>query len=123
MSRKSKCDYLQAIYARYRKTSRQEKGRIHDEFSQACGYHRKYAICLLNQPISKTSPRRRLRWILIYGIRFPYGQDAGGRGHGEAVLPGGGGGPAAAGEPCGVAHRCPGRPERRQGGGLIRRLD
>jgi hypothetical protein len=50
MSRKSKWDYLRAIYFRYQKASKPLRARILDEFCQVCGYNRKYAIRLLNGP-------------------------------------------------------------------------
>lgn len=62
MSRKSKWDYLKAIYSRYRKVSKPLRARILDEFCQVCGYNRKYAIRLLNGPEpqkSKTNPKAR----------------------------------------------------------------
>lgn len=46
----SKREYLRAIRSRYRKASRSEKSRILDEFCAVCGYQRKYAIRVLNQP-------------------------------------------------------------------------
>ena len=50
MSGKSRCDYLKAIYSRYKKVSKPLRARILDEFCQVCGYNRKYAIRLLNGP-------------------------------------------------------------------------
>jgi len=50
MSQKSKWEYLKAIYTRYRKASKELRALILDEFCQVCGYHRKYAIRLLNGP-------------------------------------------------------------------------
>ena len=63
MSRRSRKDYLQSIYARYQKASRPEKQRILDEFCANCRYHRKHAIRLLNQalPAGPAKPQRRLR--------------------------------------------------------------
>jgi hypothetical protein len=60
MARRSKRDYLQSIYARYRKSTRAEKQTILDEFLQVCGYHRKYAIWLLSRPPSSGSRPRRI---------------------------------------------------------------
>ena len=48
MSCASKRDYLQRIYSRYRLARGTEKQGILDEFCANCGYHRKYAIRLLN---------------------------------------------------------------------------
>ncbi len=61
MSAEAKRQYVQAIYQRYRHASRAEKQRILDEFCQVAGYHRKYAIRLLNGPApgAMRSPRRR----------------------------------------------------------------
>jgi hypothetical protein len=49
MSSKSKREYLEAIYLRYRRSSRKKKAVILDEFCAACGYHRKHAIRLLRK--------------------------------------------------------------------------
>jgi hypothetical protein len=43
-------EYLRAVYARYRRSSPAKKRVILDEFCRVCGYHRKYAIRLLNGP-------------------------------------------------------------------------
>lgn len=63
MSAKSKRDLLCAVYSRYRKASREQRSAILDEFCAATGYHRKYAIALLNRPpedVARPSrPRRR----------------------------------------------------------------
>lgn len=62
MSRKSKWDYLKAIYFRYQKVSKPRRARILDEFCQVCGYNRKYAIRLLSGPAPqkpKTYPKGR----------------------------------------------------------------
>lgn len=50
MSAQSKYEYLTAIRERYQHGSKQEKTMILDEFCTVCGYHRKYAIRLLNAP-------------------------------------------------------------------------
>ena len=49
MSSRSKREYLEAIYPRYKAASRNQKKLILDEFCAACGYHRKHAIRLLKQ--------------------------------------------------------------------------
>jgi hypothetical protein len=62
MSRKSKWDYLKAIFFRYQKASKPLRSRILDEFCQVCGYNRKYAIRLLRGPApqkTKTHPKTR----------------------------------------------------------------
>ena len=58
MAQQSKREYLESIYLRYRQSSRAEKQRILDEFMRVCGYHRKYAIGLLNRPLPEPRPRR-----------------------------------------------------------------
>jgi hypothetical protein len=49
MSSRSKREYLEAIYLRYKRASRRQKAIILDEFCAACGYHRKHAIRLLRK--------------------------------------------------------------------------
>lgn len=58
MAQQSKREYLESIYQRYRQSSRPEKQRILDELMRVCGYHRKYAIGLLNRPLAERRPRR-----------------------------------------------------------------
>src|SRR5882724_9205398 len=66
MKTTSRRDYLQRIYPRYRDARNSEKGHILDEFCANCGYHRKYAIRLLNgappenQPVRQRRRRRRV---------------------------------------------------------------
>ncbi len=67
MSHQVKWEYLRAIHARYRQASLALKQRILDEFCQVSGYHRKYALRLLNGPPPghpRPRPRRRAP---IYG--------------------------------------------------------
>ena len=52
-------EYLRAIYARYRRSSIEVKGKILDEFCRVCDYHRKHAIRLLHGPRPETHPRPR----------------------------------------------------------------
>jgi hypothetical protein len=47
MTRRSVREYIGALHARHGQTSRQEKGRILDEFTQGNGYHRKATVRLL----------------------------------------------------------------------------
>ena len=61
MSEQSKWEYFQAIYSRYHKADKQEKQHIIDEFCRVCGYHRKYAIGKLSNPITKDKSRQRRR--------------------------------------------------------------
>jgi len=55
MSLASKYEYLRAIYHRYHSANKATKKIILDEFCQNCGYHRKYAIRLLNSPLENKS--------------------------------------------------------------------
>ncbi len=48
MGHQVKGEYFRAIYERYRKAGRRTKHMILDEFCLDTGYHRKYAIGLLN---------------------------------------------------------------------------
>jgi hypothetical protein len=71
MKTSSRRDYLQRIYQRYRDARSSEKGHILDEFCANCGYHRKYAIRLLNgaPPESKPVSRPRRRRKASYGAQ------------------------------------------------------
>jgi len=72
MKRSSRKDYLRRIHPRYRQASPLQKRRILDEFCANCGYHRKYAIRLLNGPPPGSRPvlrRPRLRSV-TYGPRL-----------------------------------------------------
>lgn len=61
MSSKAKREYLLEVYKRYRTSIKEEKKKILDEFCSVCGYHRKYALKLLNKDsIEEISrPKRR----------------------------------------------------------------
>lgn len=62
MSAPARWEYLKAIHARYRQAARKDKGPILDEFCAVTGYHRKYALRLLNgPPPGAQRPRRRRR--------------------------------------------------------------
>ena len=62
MSAPAKWEYLKAIYARYRQARREGKSQILDEVCRTTGYHRKYALRLLNgPPPGGARPRRRQR--------------------------------------------------------------
>jgi len=52
MSSRSKREYLEAIYPRYKAAARGQKKIILDEFCAACGYHRKHPSLenIENQP-------------------------------------------------------------------------
>lgn len=62
MTARTKSDMVCAVYPRYHKATREAKSRILDEFCATTGYHRKYAICLLNshrEDGRRRRPRRR----------------------------------------------------------------
>jgi len=68
MSYRSRWEYFRAIYARYRQADQKLKQVILDEFCANTGYHRKYALRLLNgPPPERTRPRRRRRRSPGYG--------------------------------------------------------
>ena len=54
-------EYAEAVRGRYRKGSREEKGRILDEFSRVTGYHRKTAVRLLSARHGRPPGGRRGR--------------------------------------------------------------
>jgi hypothetical protein len=57
MSHRTKSEYRAAIWGRYQRVGRRFGTRILDEFYAICGYARKYALRLLNRPLS--GPPRR----------------------------------------------------------------
>src|SRR5512134_1158977 len=66
VSAHSKREYVQAIYQRYRRAGRPDKGQILDEFCAVTGYHRKHAIRLLNGPAPGAAGPTRQRAV-TYG--------------------------------------------------------
>jgi hypothetical protein len=72
VSNKARWEYFRAIYGRYQKGDREAREAILNEFCLNTGYHRKYAIRLLNgaSPGPRASPSgvRRKR-ALSYGLR------------------------------------------------------
>lgn len=63
MSRNEKRAYLEAIKRRYRKSSRQQKTKILDEFCAVCKYNRKYAVRILkNRPSKRKAKPGRKAW-------------------------------------------------------------
>jgi transposase InsO family protein len=61
LGNKGRREYLQAIYERYRKAGRKAQKVILNEFCANTGYHRKYAIRLLNGPRPEKRRQRRER--------------------------------------------------------------
>jgi len=57
MSSRSKREYLEAIYLRYKRACRKGKAVILDEFCTTCNYHRKHAIRLLHKFKRFTKPK------------------------------------------------------------------
>ena len=60
MSLLSRCELLRSITQPYRAAGRKDKQRILDEFVEATGYHRKYAVALL--PKTAECPLRGSTW-------------------------------------------------------------
>lgn len=61
MTRRSIMEYVQALRTRYLRASREEKGKMLDEFTQVTGLHRKAAIRLLNRPSKPGMGKQRGR--------------------------------------------------------------
>lgn len=63
MGPRSKKEYLDAVYLRYKKGTRKEKSLILDEFCSNCDYHRKHAIRILksHRRFTKPEPKKRGR--------------------------------------------------------------
>jgi hypothetical protein len=59
MDKKAKESYRQLIQPRYQKAFKKTKQKILDEFCLVCGYHRKYAIALLQKPARRLAPVKR----------------------------------------------------------------
>ncbi len=61
MSPRSKREYLETVFLRYKRASRKEKTAILDEFCSNCGYHRKYAIRVLRKFKRFSKPKIKKR--------------------------------------------------------------
>ena len=75
MSQRSKKELLETIRPRYRKAKKTEKGKILDEFVAITGYHRKYAIRVLNAVGSKKhrkkpGPRRKYKGEVVTALEY-----------------------------------------------------
>lgn len=68
MSAGAKWEDLKVMHARYREATRPSKTRLLDEFCRTTGYHRKYALRVLNGPPPGTHrPGRRRRPVTYRG--------------------------------------------------------
>jgi len=78
MGRKSKQEYLLAIWGRYQRVGRRFKSKILDEFCEVCGYSRKYAIGRLNrtpgQRRRRAGPRRHYDAAVLEPLKFIWRQ-------------------------------------------------
>jgi len=61
LGRKGKWEYFRVIYGRYGKADRKAKREMLNEFCLTTGYHRKYAIRILNGPAPGKRPNRPVR--------------------------------------------------------------
>jgi hypothetical protein len=57
MERELRMKYLERVYQRYWKASKESKGRILDELCHVCGYNRKYAIWKLRRLVVEGKPK------------------------------------------------------------------
>jgi hypothetical protein len=64
-------EYAQALRSRYFKASKEEKGKMLDEFTQVTGLHRKGAIRLLRRPRQSGISKRRGRPAVYKGLMEP----------------------------------------------------
>ncbi len=67
MSHHSRQELAASVSPRYRKASSKEQERILEEFVASSGYHRKYAIHLLNHPPQLTTLEHKRRRPAVYG--------------------------------------------------------
>ncbi len=59
MSPRSKKEYRETIFLRYKKASREQKTRILDEFCATCHGHRKHAVWVLRTVKRFTKPKQK----------------------------------------------------------------
>jgi len=69
-------EYLRKIHGRYREADREGRTRILDEFCEVAGYHRKYALRLLNGPEPGERPKARRRRRPHYSSRAVWALEA-----------------------------------------------
>lgn len=75
MSQQSKRELLETIRPRYRKGAKSDKGKILDEFVAVTGYHRKYAIRVMNGKDDKAKrkkpgPRRIYQGEVVTALEY-----------------------------------------------------
>jgi hypothetical protein len=68
MSLDSRRELLAVTAPRYRTAHRAERSRILEEFVASTGYHRKYALTLLNHPLSKAPARTKRQRVRHYPL-------------------------------------------------------
>ena len=71
MTRRSIMEYAEELKKRYFGASREEKGKMLDEFTKVTGLHRKAAIRLLNRPGPPGAGKRRGRPAVYKGLTEP----------------------------------------------------
>jgi hypothetical protein len=59
--------FLASVHKRYRRAGRRDRAKLLDQFCEDSGYHRKYAIRLLNGPPPDPAPRKRRPRGVFYG--------------------------------------------------------
>ena len=69
MGKEQRRQYLASVHRRYRRAGRHGRARLLDEFCEDSGYHRKYAIRLLNGPPPDLVPKKRGPRGVFYGKR------------------------------------------------------
>lgn len=68
MSLESRRELLGVVAPRYRKAQGSERTSILEEFVASTGYHRKYALGLLNHPVSKARARKKRQRVHHYNF-------------------------------------------------------
>jgi len=71
VTRRSIIEYAEELKKRYFRASREEKGKMLDEFTQVTGLHRKAAIRLLNRPSLPEAGKRRGRPAMYKEVMEP----------------------------------------------------
>jgi hypothetical protein len=78
MSHRTKSEYRAAIWGRYQRVGRRFGTRILDEFCAICGYARKYALRLLNRPLSgpprRAGPKARYQGEVVRVLKAIWSQ-------------------------------------------------